>query len=142
MWREVTHERGVQISLEGPDSAPALAISGAVEQVVDNLVDNALAVSPSNAVILVRVVAEPGRVEIHVADDGPGLDPDERDHAFDRFWRGTQATPGGSGLGLAIVRQLAEACGGSARLDARAHGGIEAVVVLPSAAVSAARIEV
>lgn len=142
MWGEVTDERGVQISLECPDSAPAVAISGAVEQVVDNLVDNALAVSPSNATILVRIVAEPGRVEIHVADDGPGLDPEERAHAFDRFWRGTRATPGGSGLGLAIVRQLAEACGGSARLDARAQGGIEAVVVLSSAAVSAARLEV
>ena len=106
---------------------------GAVEQLVDNLVDNALAVSPAESTIGVRVVAAGRFVELHVLDNGPGLDPEERAHAFDRFWRGERAVPGGSGLGLAIVRQLAVACGGSARLESRASGGLDAVVALPSA---------
>ena len=129
-WAEVIDERGVRISFESPDSVWAFALPGAVEQVVDNLVDNALAVSPPNGTIVVRVVTGPGLVEIRVVDEGRGLGADERAHAFDRFWRGEQAAPGGSGLGLAIVRQLVEACGGTARLDARAGGGIEAVISL------------
>ena len=65
-----------------------------------------------------------------MVDEGPGLDAQARRYAFDRFWRATQSSAG-SGLGLAIVRRLAEASGGSARLDVAATGGIDAVVVLP-----------
>ncbi len=61
---------------------------------------------------------------------GPGLGPDDRAQAFERFWRSAGAPGGGSGLGLAVVRQLAEASGGSARLDARTGRGLDAVVVL------------
>jgi signal transduction histidine kinase len=124
IWSEVTRERGVSISLEAPDAA---------EQLVDNLVDNALSVSPLGTTITVRVVGAQGMVEIHVLDDGPGLDPEERARAFDRFWRGAGTPPGGSGLGLTIVRQLAESCGGSARLEPRPEGGIDAVIELPRA---------
>src|SRR6185312_8604822 len=71
-------------------------------------------------------------VTVHVIDEGPGLADAERDRAFDRFWRASTSTPGrGSGLGLAIVRQLAEASGGSARLDAADTGGVDAIVTLP-----------
>jgi signal transduction histidine kinase len=132
-WSDVTRERGVNISLETPDAAWALATPEAVEQLVDNLVDNALSVSPAGTTICVRVGEARGGVEIHVLDEGPGLEPDERAHAFDRFWRGARAAPGGSGLGLAIVRQLAESCGGSARLEPRPGRGIDAVIVLPRA---------
>jgi signal transduction histidine kinase len=138
MWAEVSGERDVQVVFEGPDSVAVSAIAGAVEQLVDNLVDNALAVSPRDSTIVVRVEpAAAGRVELHVLDNGPGLDSEERQHAFDRFWRGERAAPGGSGLGLAIVRQLAIACGGSARLDERAGGGTDAVVTLAAAPVAA-----
>jgi signal transduction histidine kinase len=131
IWSDVTRERGVKISLETPDAAWALVTPEAVEQLVDNLVDNALSVSPVGTTITVRVCEARGVVEIHVLDEGPGLDPEERAHAFDRFWRGARAAPGGSGLGLAIVRQLVESCGGSARLESRPERGIDAVIVLP-----------
>jgi signal transduction histidine kinase len=133
IWSEVTRERGVSIALEAPDAALALVTPDAVEQLVDNLVDNALSVSPLGTTITVRVIGAQGMVEIHVLDDGPGLDPEERAHAFDRFWRGAGTPPGGSGLGLTIVRQLAESCGGSARLEPRPEGGIDAVIELPRA---------
>jgi signal transduction histidine kinase len=133
IWSEVTRERGVSILLETPDAAWALVTREAVEQLVDNLVDNALSVSPVGTAITIRVCEARGVAEIHVLDEGPGLDPDERLHAFDRFWRGAGAAPGGSGLGLAIVRQLAKSNGGSARLKPRPERGTDAVIVLPGA---------
>ena len=134
MWNEVAAERGVHVSVESPESATAAVVPGAVEQVVDNLVDNALAVSPAGATIEVRVTPTDRYVDLHVLDEGPGLDPAERAQAFDRFWRAATAVPGGSGLGLAIVRELVEAGGGSTWLDARAGTGVDAVVRLPRAA--------
>jgi len=140
IWSDVTRERGVSMSVDTPVAAWALVTPDAVEQLLDNLIDNALSVSPAGTTITVRVGEPRGDVEIHVLDEGPGLDPDERVHAFDRFWRGAGAAPGGSGLGLAIVRQLAESCGGSARLESRPEQGIDAVVALPRAGRVAAEI--
>ncbi len=95
-------------------------------QLVDNLVANALAVS-DDVTVSTRVID--GWVELHVVDRGPGLSPEERARAFDRFWRGRSAGPG-SGLGLAIVRRLARADGGEAELREAEGGGLDAVVRL------------
>ena len=95
-------------------------------QMVDNLVANALAVSEK---VSVTASSDDGWVEVHVVDDGPGLSVDEREHAFDRFWRGRSSGPG-SGLGLPIVRGLARADGGDAELRQASGGGIDAVVRL------------
>ncbi|HYL52371.1 MAG TPA: ATP-binding protein [Acidimicrobiia bacterium] len=129
-WHELVEARHVALAVETPDHAWARALPGALEQVVDNLLDNALEVSTPNATVTVRVARAPSGVEVHVVDEGPGLDAESRLQAFDRFWRATQSSAG-SGLGLAIVRRLAEASGGSARLDVAATGGVDAVVVLP-----------
>jgi signal transduction histidine kinase len=133
IWSDVARDRGVTISFEHPAEARATGVPGAVDQIVDNLVDNALAVSGEGASIGVRVTVARSSVEIHVLDDGPGLDAADREQAFGRFWRGAASAPGGSGLGLSIVQQLAASCGGRARLDARPDGGIDAVVVIPAA---------
>ncbi len=130
VWEEVFDERGVAIDVDAPPAAWALAVPGSVEQLLDNLVDNALAVSDRASHVVVRVERNDSAVALHVLDDGPGLSADARVRAFDRFWRGPDAAPGGSGLGLAIVRQLADASGGSARLEPRDGGGLDAVVVL------------
>jgi signal transduction histidine kinase len=95
-------------------------------QMVDNLVSNALAVSDD---VSVSASSNDGWVEVHVVDAGPGLSAEERERAFDRFWRGRSAGPG-SGLGLAIVRELARADGGDAELRPAPGGGIDAVLRL------------
>jgi signal transduction histidine kinase len=127
-WRPLAQEGWVQIDVESPVSAPALAVSGAVEQIVDNLVDNALEVSPEGSTVRVVVRSEAGSVAVHVIDAGAGLAPDEREQAFERFWRADSATTDGSGLGLAIVQQLATAGDGTAELREAAGGGLDAVV--------------
>ena len=58
-----------------------------------------------------------GRARISVADEGPGLTPEQAEHAFERFWRGRHAATPGSGLGLAIVRAIAERHGGRVRVE-------------------------
>lgn len=133
VWQDVVAEKQVAVVAQLPAHAPARAIAGAVEQLVDNLVDNALAVSPSGSRIVVRVESSARGVTLHVIDQGPGLDAEARERAFDRFWRGSGSPPTGSGLGLAIVRRLAEASRGTARLEPDPGGGLDAIVVLPAA---------
>ena len=132
-WRDVAAEHGVALVVAAPTAAPVVVESGAADQLLDNLVDNALAVARPTTAVEIRVQPAGDRVELHVLDRGPGLEPDAREHAFDRFWRAPNAAAGGSGLGLAIVRRFARASGGDARLDARPGGGVDAVVTLRAA---------
>jgi two-component system, OmpR family, sensor kinase len=96
-----------------------------MEQVLDNVLSNALAVSPDGATVGVDVQASRGAVVVEVQDEGPGMSADEKARAFDRFWRGRALTGGsGSGLGLAIVKQLVTDDGGSVVLDDAPTGGL------------------
>jgi signal transduction histidine kinase len=100
-----------------------------VAQVLDNLVANALDHAPGGSTITVAVRPAGGWIELHVLDEGPGLTPEQRARAFDRFWRGGSGH-GGSGLGLAIVRRLVEADDGEVELAVAPGGGLDAVVRL------------
>ena len=131
-WRPLAQELGVQLTFEGATTARGLAVATAVEQVIDNYVDNALSVSPWGSDLLVRVVAEEHRVIIAVLDSGPGLSAEDRERAFSRFWR-ARTDNGGSGLGLAIVQQLVTASGGEVRLEARPGGGLAAIAMFDNA---------
>lgn len=134
VWEDLAAERGVALVA---DVEPGLAVRvgpGRLEQVLDNLIDNALDVAPSGSEITVSGRPGVGRVELHVRDHGPGMTAEERAHATDRFWRAPTAPAGGSGLGLAIVKRLVEADGGEIDLRAPEGGGLDAVVLLqPSA---------
>lgn len=131
-WQALAEELDVAVRLTGVASAPALAVPSAVEQVIDNFVDNALGVSPAGGTITVDVVDAAPVIRITVTDEGPGMDANERDHAFDRFWQ-ADASRGGSGLGLAIVRVLVEASGGTVRLESASTGGLAAIAEFPRA---------
>jgi two-component system, OmpR family, sensor histidine kinase MprB len=95
---------------------------------VGNLLDNAAKYSPPGGRVEVGVADG----EVCVRDHGPGLDPEELPHVFDRFYRGARARGRpGSGLGLAIVRQVAEAHGGTVALEPAPGGGTLARLRLP-----------
>lgn len=124
-WQALAAESQVVIGYEGPLTLPVIAVPNAVEQIVDNYIDNALSVSPPDSVIVVQVEIVGATAVLHVLDRGPGLGPEECVRAFDRFWR-AQSDKNGSGLGLAIVAQLARASGGKAELISRPEGGLDA----------------
>lgn len=129
VWEPSATARGVRLEVGSVDPVSVAVVPGAPEQMLDNLLDNALKVSPEGSKIVVSGVAHDDTVEIHVTDEGPGMSAEERVHAFDRFWRG-DTSEGGTGLGLAIVRELAQASGGEVVLDERPTGGLDAVIRL------------
>jgi signal transduction histidine kinase len=133
MWSPLASERGIDFTVEAPAEANCAVVDGALEQIVDNFIDNALGVAPDNSVIAISVSRESGKVFIDIADEGPGLSDEQLLLAFERFWRGkhTENAPG-TGLGLAIVKQLAVASGGDAMLMQRTDSaaGVVARVVL------------
>lgn len=133
MWSAVADEHDITVRLTAP-GAPVLAraVPGAVEQVLDNLLDNALNASRPGATV--RLELSPGD-DLHlivVADEGPGLDDADKERALRRFWRGASATPG-TGLGLAIASALATGSGGSIELHDAPGGGLQAEVRLQAA---------
>lgn len=138
VWRPAAEERGVTIALEGEAGGrPAvLASPGHLEQVLDNVLSNALEVSPDGTTITVRMSVGADSVELSVLDQGPGMSDAEKSRAFDRFWRGQGLTGrSGSGLGLAIVKQLVTDDGGTVTLrDAPGAGLCVSVSLRPAAA--------
>ena len=131
-WQALALESGVKLRFEGPVNAEVIAVPNAVEQIVDNYIDNALSVSPAKSRIIVRVITAGSRSSVHVLDQGPGLSIEECSRAFDRFWR-ANSDRHGSGLGLAIVAQLARASGGKAQLAPRPEGGLDASATFDTA---------
>jgi signal transduction histidine kinase len=132
-WALVGQDQHVEVRGELP-STPlrASALPGALEQVLDNLLANAVRAAPRDSTVTVSVTADDdGEVVCRVTDHGAGLSADERARAFDRFWRAPGSGPGGSGLGLAIVRELTRASGGEVALLAADGGGTIAEVRLP-----------
>ncbi len=107
-----------------------------VQELVKNLVDNAVRYCPPRASVTVRVLSgvREGLVCLEVEDDGPGIPPAERARVLERFQRGARADQQGSGLGLAIVCEVAERHGGGVALEEGASGGLLVRVTLPPAA--------
>lgn len=135
-WSALAEERHVTLA-GGPRSRArtditlsALACPGHIEQVLDNLLANALEATPAGGSVRLSAARVGEQIEIHVVDTGPGMTAADRARAFDRFWRPEGAHHEGTGLGLAIVAQLVRVSGGSAWLDAAAGDGVDAVVRL------------
>ncbi|MEA2686114.1 MAG: two-component system, OmpR family, sensor kinase, partial [Actinomycetota bacterium] len=104
------------------DGAPVMVLGDELRlrQVAANLLANAHGHTPPGTSVQVTVTASDGRAVLRVSDDGPGLAPDVAEKVFERFYRVDKArsrATGGVGLGLSIVAAIAEAHGGSARLD-------------------------
>jgi signal transduction histidine kinase len=124
--------------------APDVIVIGdrdALKRAVANLLDNAVRLAPAGSRIRLATGGEGDRAWIAVADEGPGIAPEDQPHVFDRFWRADKArsrADGGTGLGLAIVRQIAESHGGQVRLQSKPGVGSSFVIWLPVAPTSTA----
>ena len=131
-WRALAEDAGVELEASLGAGMVALATPGRLEQVLDNLLANALDASPRGSTITVGGHRANGRLELHVLDQGPGIPANERERALDRFWR--RGGVGDSfGLGLAIVDRLVRSDGGRVELGEAPGGGLDAAVVLRAA---------
>ncbi len=119
------------INLDGPDGP--LYVNGetiSLREMIRNIIENALTHAPGP--VNIDLCQRDDLIEFAVHDRGPGLSPEMKDRAFDRFVRADQNKPG-SGLGLSIAKMVAEALGGQIDLLERQGGGTSVVVTLPAA---------
>jgi len=121
---------GVELEAVAPASAPAVGDADRTLQIVSNLVENALRLTPPGG--SVRVTVTPGAITVE--DTGPGLTRDDVEHAFERFYlysRYGRERPVGTGLGLAIVKELAEGMGGTVDVESEPGHGARFTIRLP-----------
>jgi len=128
--------KSVTIALETEEKeAIVLVDSQRFEQVVGNLIGNALRYAQNGGKITLKLLKLESATVVKVSDTGPGVPEAELPYIFDRFWRGEKSrarVSGGAGLGLAISKQLVEAQGGQISAANRPEGGLEVTVTLPT----------
>jgi two-component system sensor histidine kinase GlrK len=116
--RLLAERKHVQIVVEAPSRPLWVPADGArIEQVLDNLLSNALKFSPNGAPVNLLLESDPQARVVHVsvADRGPGISPEDLPHIFERFYQGRvqeKTSVAGSGLGLALAKKVVEAHGG------------------------------
>ena len=139
-------QRRVQVLAPGASAAPpAYADAQRLEQIVSNLLSNAIRHTPPGGLVAVAVSAEPQAIRIDVRDTGEGIEPAALPRIFERFYRGRDSNGtgtgtgsgdegrDGAGLGLALVKELAEAMGGSVSVESTLGEGSAFSVRVPRA---------
>jgi signal transduction histidine kinase len=96
---------------------PVLADEHRLQQVLLNLLRNAVRHTPPGGIVAILAESERETVRIEIRDTGEGIDPDDLLHIWERFYRGKNATSESAGLGLALVKELVEAMGGSVGVE-------------------------
>ena len=128
--------KGVRVVV---DPEPAMVVGDAVrlQQLVRILVDNAIRHSPAGGEVVIRVRPNGGSASLEIADQGPGVAPEDMPRIFERFWRAPGAPSGGTGLGLAIAKWIVDRHDGRIAVGNRAQGGAVFSVNLPRAEAAA-----
>jgi signal transduction histidine kinase len=130
-WRSGRVDLSAQVA-----AAPALALAdeGRFEQVLRNLVHNAIRHTPPGGLVVVAVAAEGASIRVQVSDTGSGIAPEDLLRIWNRFYRADSARAidqGGVGLGLALVKELTEAMGGSVEVASTVGAGSSFTIRLP-----------
>lgn len=133
LYQPVAEDKAQRLDLDLP-SAPVLFMghAGKLQQLVANLLDNALKFTPDGGHVRVALEPSDDAVRLSVADDGPGIAPPDLPHVFTRFWRSdsSRSLPG-NGLGLALVKAIATSYGGTAEAENLDPRGARFTVSLP-----------
>lgn len=136
VWADRADRVGVEYRLEISDRPVVVRTDATrLRQIIDNLSENALRVTPSGAPIVLAIRSEPGTIVIEVRDGGPGLTPDDMVVAFQPaalFTKYKGVRKVGSGVGLALVGTLAQRLGGVAEAGSAPEGGARFAVRLPT----------
>jgi two-component system phosphate regulon sensor histidine kinase PhoR len=136
-FAERASSRGIRLAAAVPTSLPrAAGDANALERVLTNLVDNALKYCPEGSSVTVAAREQGGKLQVTVADSGPGIDAKHLPRLFERFYRvdpGRSRDMGGTGLGLSIVKHLVEAMNGEVAVDSTLDRGSTFSFTLPRA---------
>ncbi|HEX2081393.1 MAG TPA: ATP-binding protein [Longimicrobium sp.] len=127
-------EKGLRMDASVPADLPAVwADAERIQQLLGNLVGNAVKFTPEGGAVEVRCAMEDGLVRVSVADTGPGMPPEQLPHVFDRFWQARSTRRAGAGLGLAIAKGIVEAHGGEIGVRSEPGQGATFTFTLPVA---------
>jgi signal transduction histidine kinase len=122
----------LKVTIEpGPEALIVTGDAGRLDQVLNNLVANALQHTLAGGTITLSAARSPGGMGLKVADNGRGIPAEDLPNIFDRFWRGDEHRQSGTGLGLAIARQLVQAHGGSISVESQLNQGSTFTINLP-----------
>ena len=130
----MAEQRGQQLTADLPESLPLTADGAKLEQVLYNLVENAVKYTPEGGHIHVTVSRTGKQAVFAVTDDGPGIPAEDQPHIFDRFYRVDKARSretGGTGLGLSIVKQIVALHHGTVTVESQEGAGSTFRVELP-----------
>jgi PAS domain S-box-containing protein len=134
MLRPLADAQALAFESDVPDDLPkVLADSARIQQVLSNLLGNAIKFTPRGGTITLRAKPEPGELRISVIDTGPGISADQLPHVFGRFWQGRATDDRGIGLGLSIARGIVEAHRGRIWVESRLGEGSAFYFTLPVA---------
>jgi two-component system sensor histidine kinase KdpD len=125
---------GRELRVDVPDDTPMVPMDPVlVDQLLVNVLENALRYTPADSPIDVRLYAQQGELCVEISDRGPGFGEHEQERVFERFYRGLAAgrNDGGTGLGLTICRAVARAHGGEVKVSSRPGGGASVRFSLP-----------
>lgn len=135
LFQAEAEDKKIKLSFRrSSENAIAILDPQRIEQVVGNLVSNALRYTPEAGQVDLTVEKAAGSAILTVSDNGPGVPAEHLSSIFQRFWRGEKSrsrASGGAGLGLAIARQLAEAQGGEIHAENQAEGGLKISIRFP-----------
>jgi two-component system phosphate regulon sensor histidine kinase PhoR len=135
LFRERAERKGIQLSADIPPTLQAVETDQrALEQVLSNLVDNAVKYCPAGSTVRLRATNGDGAVRLAVEDTGPGISEAHLPRLFERFYRvdaGRSRDVGGTGLGLSIVKHMVEAMGGEVTVQSTVGKGSTFEVRLP-----------
>ncbi|HZI03002.1 MAG TPA: ATP-binding protein, partial [Archangium sp.] len=134
--RHKAQGKKITVELNIPPGLVGRGDERGLEQVLLNLLDNAVKYTPEGGRVLVTGALEEGRCVVHVRDTGVGIEPRHLARIFERFYRvdkGRSRDMGGTGLGLSIVKHLMSAMGGEVRVESQPNEGSTFTIFLPAA---------
>jgi signal transduction histidine kinase len=133
VFEEQARKKAIRLEISECATEPKARVDrDRIIQALANLLDNALRLTPEGGRVVLGVAEDDGHVELTVSDDGPGIEPELREHLFERFAQ-SSSTGGGAGLGLAIVRGVAQAHAGEVSVRSVPGEGATFTLRLPRA---------
>jgi len=144
-WEGKVRQKNLKLEIDVAPGLPTIVADRLrIEQVVHNLLENAIKYTDSGGRVTLRATAEPGFVKLRVEDTGIGIPPSDLPHIFERFYRADKARTreqGGTGLGLSIVKHIVHLHGGTVAAESKYGKGTTIILRLPAGEIAEESVE-